>query len=168
MEIKFQGQYEKKDFFRAVRIANQPPKNQIRFLWLMIAFSVVALVMLFYRIYQTKDLIGNAILLLATMLIFGVISWIVLRPFFTARKLWSDPGVQRFLKGKITNHAVIYHLKEGNNEIRWDQFSRVRKIDELVTLVRRDGLMLVFPKSFFQRESDWRKFSHLVEKKFTM
>ena len=163
MEIKFRGQYDKTLFFRAVRLANQPIGNQRRFLSFMMLFAVGALILLLYRIFETQDLAGNAILLGAAVIMVVVVGGIFLQPYFTARKLWVNPGVRRALKGHATNRGITYMLDEGINEILWGRISRVRKGEGLVTLVRNDGLLMVFPRRFFKRVSDWRKFLKLVD-----
>jgi hypothetical protein len=165
MEIKFRGQYDKALFFKAVRLANQPIRNQKRFLWFMLLFGVGAVVLLLYRIYETRDWAGNAILLGAAVIMAGVVGGIFLRPEFTARKLWTNPGVRRELNGSVSNKGITYFLNEGINEILWTRINRIRRGSDLVTLVRNDGLMLVFPRRFFKRDSDWRKFLTLVGQK---
>jgi hypothetical protein len=165
MEIKFQGQYDRTLFYKAVRLANQPKGNQRRFLWFMLLFGLGTVILLLVRINETKDLAGNAILLAAGVIMVVVVGGIFLQPIYTAWKLWANPGVQRVLKGRATNRGITYFLEEGKNEILWDRINRVRKGPGLVTLVRNDGLMLVVPRRFFKRDSDWRKFLTLVGKK---
>lgn len=164
MEIKFQGQYTQEVFFRAVKLANQPARNQKRFLWFMLIFALGALILLTYRVIDTRDFSGNAILLGAAVIMMIVVGGIFFQPYFTARKLWANPGVRRLLKGHINNQGVTYTLDEGNNVIPWMRITRVRLGVELVTMVRNDGLLMVFPRQFFKRDSDWRKFLKLVEK----
>jgi hypothetical protein len=164
MEIKFQGQYTKDVFFTAVRLANQPARNQKRFLWFMLLFAVGALILLLYRIIDTQDFGGNAILLGAAVIMVIVVGGIFFQPHFTARKLWRNPGVRRVLKGVVSNRGITYNLEVGKNEIAWNRITRIRMKDDLVTLVRSDGLLLVFPRQFFSRDSDWGKLLKLVEK----
>lgn len=165
MEIKFQGQYDRRTFTRAVRLANQPPRNQARFVWFMLLFAVGALVLMVYRVIETRDLGGNAVLLGAAALMSLAVGWVAFRPDFIALKMWANPGTRRELKGTVSNRGIIYELREGRNEIRWERFNRVRVRGEIVSLVRRDGLLVVFPRRFFKRDSDWRKFLKLVESK---
>jgi hypothetical protein len=165
MEIKFRGQYDKALFFKSVRLANQPPRNQVRFLWLMLAFAVGAIILLLYRVFETQDFAGNAILLGAALILLAVLGGIFLWPYFSARKMWENPGTRRELKGQITNQGITYVLDEGLNEIRWERFRRLRKSEVVVTLVRNDGLLLIFPRRFFKHDADWRKFNKLVSSK---
>ena len=167
MDIVFQGNYDRKVFFDAVRIANRPTGNQKRFLRFMMLFACGGLILMLYKVFNTGDFAGNAILLFAALILVIVMVGISLQPYFTARKLWAGTGVQRNLKGVISNNGIKYQLKEGVNEIPWFKISRIRKGDGLVTLIRNDGLLMVFPRVFFKRDSDWRKFNQLVDKRIS-
>ncbi len=165
MQIHFQGQYDKDLFFKAVRIANQPAKNRGRLMNFMLLIAAGALAVLVYRIITTGDFEGNLIYLAAVAILGGVAAFDLLRPYFVARKLWANPGVRRELKGQLSERGLLYRLPEGNNEIAWDQFNRLRKTETLVTLVRRDGLLVIFPRRFFKNQTDWRKFNQLIAQK---
>lgn len=165
MEIKFQGQYDKATFFRAVRLANQPVGSQKKFLWFMLFFALGALILLLIRAATTTDWAGNAILIGAAALMIVVISGLFLQPYFAARKMWANPGTRRLLKGQVTNHAIVYQLDIGRNEIPWNRIRRIRLNEQFSALVREDGLLLIFPRKFFARDSDWRKFRKLVNNK---
>jgi hypothetical protein len=167
MEIRFQGKYDKDTFFRAVRLANQPTRRQGRFLAIMGTFALIAIGLLFFRVIESGDVTGSLILLLAAIALGAGVGWSYGRVFFTARKLWSNPGTRRSLQGTITNQGIRYVLDVGTNTIRWDRFIRVRRSQDFVVLVREDGLMVIFPRSFFQKGGDWRKFNRLVEQKVT-
>ena len=166
MEIKFQGKYDKATFFKSVRLANSPAGKQRRFLAIISIFALISIGLLLYRVIESGDLMGSAILLVAAIALGGGAAWPYLRVYFTARKMWANEGTRRPLQGVVTNQGISYMLAEGCNEIRWERFSRVRKTGDLVTLVRSDGLLLVFPRSFFKRDADWRKFSRLIDKQF--
>jgi hypothetical protein len=97
----------------------------------------------------------------------GFVAQIFLRPYFAARKLWDIPGTQRPLKGAVTNQGIIYVFPEGEVTIEWKRFNRMQKNQDLVTLVRDDGLLVVFPRSFFKSESNWKKLNKLVAEKVT-
>ena len=166
MEVKFSGRYDRTLFYKAVRIANQPPKNQQRFLWFMLIFAAGSLVLILYRIFDTRDFAGNALLLFAAVVMLVGVGVVTLQPTLIARKMWANPGTRRELRGQVTSRGIVYELDVGRNEIRWERFGRVRKTEDLVTLVRRDGLLVVFPRRFFKRGSDWRKFLKLVDQNF--
>ncbi len=86
-----------------------------------------------------------------------------LQPYLGARSLWANPSVRRKLAGVVTKNGIVYQLDVGNNEILWERFNRVRKANNLITLVTREGLLVIFPRTFFKNEADWRKFERLVD-----
>jgi hypothetical protein len=163
MEIPFKGQYDRDIFFRAVKLANRPPRNQARFLGLVALFAIGAVGLMVYRIVTSGDFAGNALWLVAAILMTAALGWIYLQPYLLARKMWANPGTRRPLRGTITNRGIVYDLPEGRNEIPWNRFRRLRRSKSLVTLIRDDGLLVVFPQSFFKKSADWRKFLKLLE-----
>jgi hypothetical protein len=165
MQINFQGQYDRDLFFRAVMLANRPPKNRQRLLSVLLVVAIGALGVISYRIITTGDLLGNAIYLAAAIFMGGLVVQIFLRPYFVARKLWENPGTRRPLRGTVTNRGITYVLPEGENQIEWGRFNRLQRNDQMVTLVRKDGLLIVFPRSFFKSENNWKKFNRLVDEK---
>jgi hypothetical protein len=165
MEIKFRGKYDKATFFKSVRLANKPTGNQGRFLAIMATFTLISIGILLYRILETGDMMGSAILLIAAIVLGGFIGWSYFRIYFAARKMWANPGTRRALKGQVNNRGITYVMEAGTNEIRWARFSRVRSTEDLVTLIRDDGLLVIFPRHFYRSDADWRKFIRLVKQK---
>jgi hypothetical protein len=165
MQINFQGQYDRDLFFKAVALANRPPKNRQRLLSFLLVIAIGALGVIGYRIIATGDLFGNVLYLAAAIFMGGFVAQIFLRPYFVARKLWENPGTQRPLKGVVTDHGINYVFPEGENQIEWKRFNRLQKNDDLVTLVRKDGLLVAFPRQFFKSENNWKKFNKLVDEK---
>lgn len=165
MEIAFRGQYDKTLFYKSVMLANRPPRNRRFVQSFLLAFIAVAIVVLIARLIETRDILGHATYITVVMLIGAFLARSYLQPYLAARKLWANPSVQRKLTGVVTKKGIEYRLKAGNNEILWERFTRVRKIQNLVTLVTREGLLVIFPRSFFKNEADWQKFERLVDTK---
>ena len=165
MQINFQGQYNRDLFFRAVALANRQPKNRQRLLSFLLVIALGGFLVIVYRIITDSDLLGNAVYLAAAIFMGALVGQIFLRPYFVARKMWENPGTQRPLKGMATDQGITYILPEGENKIPWARFNRLQQTDDLLTLVRNDGLLLVFPQSFFKGQSDWQKFVKLVGNK---
>ena len=164
MLIKFQGQYDKDLFFKAVALANRPPKNRQRLLSVLLVIAIGGIGVIGYRTITSGDWSGNIVYLTAAVFMGGYVGYIFSRPYFTARKLWANPGVRRPLKGIIDQVGIHYTFLDGGIDIAWKDFSRLQKTDDLVTLIRKkDGLLLIFPQRFFKRKSDWQKFCGLVE-----
>ena len=165
MEITFRGQYDTNLFYKSVLLANQPPKNRRIVQSFMLAFILVAIVVLVIRLFQTRDILGHATYITVVMLIGAFLARSYLQPHLAARRMWNNPSVRQKLGGIVTKKGIEYRLEAGNNEILWERFTRVRKAQNLVTLVTREGLLVIFPRSFFKNETDWQKFERLVDTK---
>jgi len=165
MEIPFRGQYDKNLFYKAVMLANRPPKNRRIVQSFMLAFILVAIVILIARLIETGDILGHATYITVVMLIGAFLARSYLQPYLAARRMWSNPSVRRKLTGVVTKKGIEYRLEAGKNEIHWERFTRVRKAKNLITLVTREGLLVIFPRTFFKNEGDWQKFERLVATK---
>jgi hypothetical protein len=163
MQIKFRGRYDKKLFFRSVRLANQPARSQRFIQPLMLVFVLAALGILVDRLVTSRDLLGNASYIAVIMIAGGFVARGYLLPILAARKLWANPSLQDELSGSITRNGIIYSLKQGQNEMPWNRFRRVRRAPGLTTLVARDGLLVIFPRRFFRSDNDWFKFNQVVD-----
>ena len=165
MEISFRGQYDKELFYKAVILANQPPRNRVIMNWFMLVFVLAAGAVLVERVIESKDITGNAVYISLLMIVAAFVVRPYLQPRLAARTLWNNPSVQQPLQGTIENRGIVYRLPQGDNHIPWEIINRMRKNSVMVTLVTITGLMLVFPKRFFRNEADWNRFNALVEKK---
>ena len=168
MEIAFRGQYDKNLFYKSVMLANQAPKNRRFVQTIMLVFVVAAIVILVARLIETRDVLGNATYITLVMIIGAFLARSYLQPYLAARKMWKNPAIRRQLTGVITKSGIRYQLEEGGNEILWDRFTRVRKVRNLITLVTREGLLVIFPRPFFNNEADWQKFGKLVDTKIIL
>lgn len=165
MELSFRGQYDKKLFYQAVVLANQPPRNRVIMNWFMLVFVLVAGAILAERLIESRDIYGNAVYISLLALLAAFVVRPFLQPRLAARGLWNNPSVQGPLQGTIDKRGIIYRLPQGENHFPWEIVNRMRKNSVMVTLVTISGLMLVFPKRFFRNEADWSRFNALVEKK---
>ena len=165
MEISFRGQYDKELFFKSVRLANQPPKNRRFVPTFMLVFIIAAIGVLVLRLIETGDILGNATYIVLIMLIGAFLARSYLQPYLAARKMWTNPSVRRKLAGVVTKKGIVYQLEEGNNEILWERFLRVRKARNLTTLTTREGLLVIFPQHFFKNDTNWQRFNSLVNSK---
>ena len=163
MEISFRGQYDKDLFFRSVMLANQPPKSRRFVRMFMFVFIVAAVAVLVLRLIETGDILGNAAYIVLVMMIGAFLARSYLQPYLGARSMWANPSLKQKLTGVVTKDGVIYKLETGDNKILWERFNRVRKANNLITLVTREGLLVIFPRAFFKNEADWRKFERLVD-----
>jgi len=144
-------------------LANQPPKNRRFVRSFLLVFILVAVVVLISRLIETGDIFGNATYIVVVMIVGAFLGRSYLQPYLGARQMWKNPSVRRKLAGVVTKKGILYRLEAGNNEIPWERFTRVRKANNLVTLVTREGLLVIFPRTFFKNDSDWQKFERLVD-----
>ena len=131
----------------------------------MSVFIVAALAVLVSRLIETGDLLSNATYIVLVMIIAAFLIRSYLQPFLAARQMWKNPSVRRKLAGIVTKKGVLYRLETGENEIQWERFNRVRKAQNLTTLVTREGLLVIFPQHFFRNQADWKRFNNLVDSK---
>jgi len=124
---------------------------------------LVAMVILVMRLIQTRDVIGNASFIAVLMIIAAFVLRTNLLPYLAARKLWLNLALKDELRGSVDQNGITYHLKVGENRMTWNRFVRVRRKSGLNTLVARDGLLLVFPRRFFQSDRDWDGFNQLLD-----
>lgn len=162
MQINFQGQYDKELFNKGVRLANRMTKGRLGFMVFLLIIGAGTLGVMSNRIRTVSDLPSNGVYVIAALILIGVATFNLVQPYFIARKLWANPGVQRKLKGQVTAQGITYVFPEGRNEITWDRINRLQKTADLITLIRGDGLLLIFPRHFFKSKSDWQKFEKLV------
>ena len=165
MEIPFRGQYDRDLFFKSVMLANQPPRSRRFVRMFMSVFIVVAVGVLVSRLIEKGDILANATYIVLVMIIAAFLIRSYLQPYLAARQLWKNPAVQRKLEGSITKKGILYRLETGENEILWERFTRVRKAQNLTTLVTREGLLVIFPLRFFRNQADWERFNNLVDTK---
>lgn len=144
-------------------LANQPPKNRRFVRSFLLVFILVAVVVLISRLIETGDIFGNVTYIVVVMIVGAFLLRSYLQPYLGARQMWKNPSVRRKLTGAVTKKGILYRLEAGNNEIPWERFTRVRKVNNLVTLVTREGLLVIFPRSFFKSDSDWQRFERLVD-----
>lgn len=131
----------------------------------MSVFIVAAVAVLVSRLIETGDLLSNATYIVLVMIIAAFLVRSYLQPYLAARQMWKNPSVRRKLAGIVTKKGVLYRLEAGENEIQWERFNRVRKAQNLTTLVTREGLLVIFPQHFFRNQADWERFNNLVDSK---
>ncbi|MBN1305868.1 MAG: YcxB family protein [Anaerolineales bacterium] len=162
MEIKFNGQYNQKTFFRAVQVANQPRGSRRWIRPIMLAALLISAGVLVSRLLENGDVMDNAMYIVVVMILGSFVYRAYTASYFAARRMWTNPNLQEPLVGYVNKKGITYILEDGVNVIPWARYNRVRKESDVVALVTRDGLMTAFPRSFFKKDADWQKFIKLV------
>ena len=163
MQIKFNGKYDQKLFFTAMRLANEPGRSS-RMLYILVAmvFGVVT-VTTFNEIIQTGDFMGQ-IIEIALILLMGLVLYQAYVPsYLGARKMWTEELAQRIMSGKISKSGIVYNFPKGDKSYAWSDFNRLRKTSGLVTLITLSGMLLIFPRYFFKTDADWERFVNLID-----
>lgn len=163
MHIKFNGQYDKELFFKAVRVANQPSRNaRIMYVFVALVFGVM-LVTTTKNVAQTGDLAGNLISI-GLLLVMGFLLYqAYVPPYLGARKMWTPELARRLLKGAVTKSGITYNFPKGDKVYQWSDINRLRTTPSFVTMVALSGMLLIFPRRFFKTDADWERFRSVVE-----
>lgn len=165
MNIKFRGQYEKKQYFKGMALAaKQPMSKTLGRVALFLGFTAIYVVLVYHTLGQeeisTHEL-GRAIRHLLTV---GILGYAIFRPaintYSTANKLWKDPIIRALKFGTITDEGICFYDKVTYG---WDRFIFKRMTDELVVLLTVSSDISIFPKHFFEDENDWNEFRQVVE-----
>ena len=163
MQIKFNGQYDKKLFFNAVRLANEPGRtSRLMYIFVAMVFGVIT-VNTITKIVQTRDFAGNVIEIALILLMGLVLYQAYVPPYLGARKMWTSELAQRIMSGHISKQGITYNFPKGDKAYMWSDFNRLRKTPGLVTLINLGGMLLVFPRYFFKTDADWERFTKIVE-----
>ena len=163
MQIKFNGQYDKDLFFKAVRVANQPTRSaRIMYILVALVFGVL-LVTTTQSVIQTGDFADNLIEISLVLLMGVVLYQAYLPPYLGARKMWTPELAQRTFKGTVTKNGITYSFPQGDKSYQWSDINRLRTTPSFVTLITLTGMLLVFPRRFFKTDADWERFRGVVE-----
>lgn len=163
MKIPFEARYDRQTFYWAVRLANAPRRGGRIVFWLAVGAFLALLWVTFSVWSQTRSLAGIAMYLLLLLILLAFILQGLLPPWLAARKMWQNPRVRRPLKGWADKRGLVYDLPEGQQVFPWTRFIRLRRNGRLLTLVTREGLMLLFTPAYFRRPADWQRFLALIQ-----
>ncbi|MCP4614023.1 MAG: hypothetical protein GY845_35500, partial [Planctomycetes bacterium] len=152
MEIEFQGQYEKQQYFKAIYLAGKPSKRStilrillfLGFTGLLIGLAVVTMRDSEVTGYEISKIFRH----LFTVL---VLAYFIFQPYIkiytTANCLWRDPLIRRKITGSVSNQGISYGTYY-NQE--WDSFIIKRETKDMVVFLTADRTMSLFPRHFFK------------------
>jgi hypothetical protein len=162
MQIKFNGKYNKKLFFNAVRLANEPGRtSRLMYIFVGMVFGVITITTI-NEIIKTSDFAGQ-IIEIALILLMGLVLYqAYIPPYLGARKMWTVELEQRIFSGIISKNGITYNFPKGDKAYTWADFNRLRKMPNLITLITLGGMLLIFPRHFFKSDADWERFGKLV------
>ncbi|HIE24756.1 MAG TPA: YcxB family protein [Anaerolineales bacterium] len=163
MKLSFNGKYDKKLFYTAVRLANEPRRN-VRLMYILVAmvFGVITVTTI-SEIIKTGDFAGQVIEIALLLLMGLVLYQAYIPPYLGARKMWTEELAQRVMSGHISKQGITYNFPKGDKVYAWSDFNRLRKTANLVTLISLGGMLLIFPRHFFKSDADWGRFVNLID-----
>lgn len=167
MEIPFKGQLDRAVFFRAVRLANRGsgPGRTVS----LLALAAVGVAIYFaVQSYLTDPVIdsANIVRLGFALLLMGIfLGFPYVLAYYQAARLWKNPAMRNLISGRAHDRGITYTNTNPFRSVSWSHFARLRLKPDLVALLTSDGVLTVFPRTFFKSEADWDKFRQLVQSK---
>jgi hypothetical protein len=163
MEIEFHGQYDKTTFFKAVALANRQSQRSRIFRYFLIGIAIIFLVINVFNFFARGSQNPNDILsvALSAIILLYFIFGVRLTTYTLASRLWKSDSVHQEQIGTITEEGITY--RPDTTAIPWERFSRGHSVEDMQLLMTDDGLLSIFPRSFFNNDEDWKTFRNWVE-----
>jgi hypothetical protein len=162
MAIEFNGQFDKQTFFKAVSLANRPSLRSRIFRYVVIGIAGLFLVINIFNFFARGGQNPNDILslVLSIIILLYFIFGVRLTTYALASRLWKSESVRKQQAGTITEEGITYHPEP--TVIEWKRFSRGHALEDMQLLMTEDGLLSIFPRSFFASDEDWKTFQGWV------
>lgn len=170
MDIEFKGQYDTAAIRQAVELVQTParPLQSLRLLALLGSLAVI-----FYAVQTAlADRFLNTLEMLEIVIPLVIILYFLIEPWLKKRRLAKVIQGDRqpaLMAGRITGAGVIYYKSPANQapgkEIPWEAFAHAAKSGDLLALLTVDGVLAIFPRSFFHSQQDWDTFQALAKEK---
>ena len=166
MEIEFSGHYIKDIYFQAIRWIYRPSKLS---LLLRIGAFVIFAALYILNIVLTLQEGDTSSFELARigrhLFTFLLLGYVVVQPYISAYRkateLWNDPVIRRNITGRVSTMGVM--IDPGKDWIPWEQFVKVNKTPEAITLLTASRMFVLLQRSFFKEERDWKMVQNLVD-----
>lgn len=101
------------------------------------------------------------------LITFLILGYVLLQPsinsYRKATELWNDPVIRRTITGSVFTMGVM--IDPGKNGTTWEQFVKVNKTPEVITLRTASGMFVLLQRSFFKEERDWKLVQNTVDTK---
>lgn len=167
MEINFQGQLDKKSFYRAVALASRPTKrNRV----MRVIFSIILVGL---TVAMIADILVNGIRateqfrVVRILLSLVTVSYVLFAPYIhswrTATRLWHDSLIRAPQSGAVTSSGITYKSSRSQTEYKWKQYSKKQIELDMVVLLTVDGILTVLPREFFKCDVDWERVKQMVD-----
>jgi len=163
MEVEFHGQFDKETFFKAVALANRQSQRSTIFRYVLTGIAAIFLVVNIFNFFarggQNSSDILSVVLSVIILLYFIFGTRLTTRAL--ASRLWKSERVHQEQAGTINAEGITYH--PDTTVIAWERYSRGHSTEDMQLLMTEDGLLSIFPRSFFNSDEDWKTFRNLVD-----
>ena len=166
MDIEFSGQYIKEIYFKAIHWIYRPSRLslllRIGAFVIFTAFYIANIVLTLQEETTSSFELARIGRHLFTFLILG---YILVQPYLNAYRkateLWNGPVIRRNITGRVSTRGVT--IDPGKDWIPWEQFVKVNKTPEAITLLTASRMFVLLQRSFFKDERDWKMVQNLVD-----
>jgi hypothetical protein len=163
MDVEFHGQFDKPTFFKAVSLANQQSRRSMIIRYVLVGIAALFLVINVFNFFARGGRDANDILslVLSVVILLYFIFGVKLTTYALATRLWKGEGVHQLQSGLISEEGIIYH--PDTTIVAWERYSRGQSTEDMHLLMTEDGLLSIFPRSFFSNDEEWKTFQNWVE-----
>ncbi len=167
MDVEFRGQFDKQTFFKAVALANRQSQRSTLFRYVLIGIAALFLVINIFNFFARGSQNSNDILSagLSAIILLYFIFGVRLTTYTLATRLWKGEGVHQEQAGTINEEGITY--QPDTTSVPWGRYGRGHSTEDMQLLMTDDGLLSIFPRSFFSSEEDWKTFRNWVETRIT-
>ena len=168
MEIEFSGHYQKDIYFKAIRWIYRPSNKALTLrIGAFVIFAVLYIANIIIA-FQEEGASSFEIARIGRHLItFLLLGYVLFQPYINsyrkATELWNDPVVRRNITGRVSSMGVM--INPGKDWITWDQFVKVNKTPEAITLLTASRMFVLLQRSFFRDDRDWKIVQNIVDTK---
>jgi len=163
MDIEFHGQFDKATFFKAVTLANRQSQRSLIIRYVLVGIAAIFLVINVFNFFARGGQNSNDILSvgLSVIILLYFIFGVRLTTYALASRLWKGEGVHQSQSGTINEEGILYH--PDTTIVAWERYGRGQSTADMQLLMTEDGLLSIFPRSFFNSAEDWQTFQNWVE-----
>ena len=163
MDVEFHGQFDKQTFFKAVALANRQSQRSLIIRYALIGIAVIFLVINVFNFLARGGQNPSDILsvVLSTIILLYFIFGVRFTTNVLASRLWKSEGVHQEQTGTINEEGITYH--PDTTTVPWERYSRGQSAEDMMLLMTEDGLLSIFPRSFFKSDEDWKTFRNWVD-----
>jgi hypothetical protein len=161
MEIHFNGQITQAIYLQAQALHRNAPKIERMIGLGFLVLSLVAVVIGF--VWGLETFLLFLPILIAPIALFILGRWV---PRWQAISYWRTyKPLQDPISGVANAQGVNLNGTHFRGDFPWNIYTEYKQSPDMVLLYETPDLPHIFPKAFFEQESDWEAFVELVKRK---